>query len=184
MRYEVENKYPVAEPSRFESRLAAMNAEIGDEVRQVDTYFAHPARDFASTDEALRIRRVGEANSVTYKGPKIDDTTKTRQEIELAIASGERAAADWMALLVTLGFRVVADVSKRRRPFKVDCGGVTVTGALDYVKGLGTFVELEIVADNGQLADAKKRLIKLARRLELSKPERRSYLELLLEREG
>ena len=54
----------------------------GEPAEQVDTYFSHPARDFAATDEALRIRSIDQENFVTYKGPKLDATTKTRREID------------------------------------------------------------------------------------------------------
>jgi adenylate cyclase class 2 len=60
---------------------------------------------------------------------------------------------------------------------------MTAAGVLDDVERLGTFVELEIIADEEHIERAKKQLERLAQELELSKPERRSYLELLLERE-
>jgi adenylate cyclase class 2 len=182
MKFEVENKFPVADLSDFERRLSAMDADIDPPILQVDTYFAHPERDFAATDEALRIRRVGDDNFITYKGPKIDATTKTRREIELPIASGDRGAADWTALLEVLGFRAVAEVRKRRRPVKIRWDGQPVHGALDEVDNLGSFVELEIVADAAHVSEARNHLTSLARHLGLSKPERRSYLELLLAR--
>jgi len=78
MQFEVEQKFPVADLADVENRLAALGATFVDEVVQVDRYFAHPSRDFAKTDEAIRIRQVGDANFITYNGPKIDTTTKTR----------------------------------------------------------------------------------------------------------
>ena len=71
--------------------MIELGATIEPPVVQVDQYFAHPARDFAQTDEALRLRRVGKQNFITYKGSKIDATTKTRREIELPLAPGEEA---------------------------------------------------------------------------------------------
>ena len=70
---------------------------------EVDRYFNHPARDFAETDEALRIRRIGPVNRITYKGPRVDTVTKTRQELELPLVEGEKSAADWITLLEKLG---------------------------------------------------------------------------------
>ena len=49
-----------------------------------------PCRDFAQTDEALRIRTVGDTSFVTYKGPKLDATTKTRRELELPLRRRRR----------------------------------------------------------------------------------------------
>ena len=112
MRYEVEMKFPVAEMAVLESRLTGLGATIGESQSEVDTYFAHPARDFAKTDEALRIRRKGIANFITYKGPKIDAATKTRREIDLPLPPGEDTAQAWTGLLDALGFAAVGEVRK------------------------------------------------------------------------
>src|SRR5947209_1900997 len=103
MKYEVEQKYRYPADLDLEKRLNDLGAAWHEPVQQVDTYFAHPARDFAATDEALRIRSVGEQNFVTYKGPKIDKTTKTRHELELPLASGHKAAEQFGQLLQALG---------------------------------------------------------------------------------
>ena len=94
MPIEVEQKYRLADRASFEARLAALHPSPARTVSQVDRYFAHPGRDFARTDEALRLRRVGELNYITYKGPKLDATTKTRREVEIPLADGEAAAAE------------------------------------------------------------------------------------------
>ncbi|NLF07386.1 MAG: CYTH domain-containing protein, partial [Pirellulaceae bacterium] len=59
MRYEVELKYPVSDIVAVEAQLTVLGASISAGQVEVDVYFAHPARDFAQTDEALRIRRKG-----------------------------------------------------------------------------------------------------------------------------
>ena len=102
MKYEVEQKFPVGDLAGVEARLSALGAAVSEPREEVDLYFAHPARDFAATDEALRIRRVGESNCITYKGPKIDRTTKTRREIELAIPSGAEVPDAWQELFEAL----------------------------------------------------------------------------------
>jgi adenylate cyclase, class 2 len=59
MTYEVEQKFPVADMQELERCITALGATISDPQTEADLYFAHPARDFAKTDEALRIRRTG-----------------------------------------------------------------------------------------------------------------------------
>jgi adenylate cyclase class 2 len=147
---------------------------------EVDLYFAHPARDFARSDEGLRIRAIGAANYVTYKGPKIDQTTKTREEIELPLPGGPQGYADGRRLLEALGFRPVAEVRKRRRKAKIARQGREVEVSLDEVDSLGTFVELELIASDGDVEAAKDAIQRLASSLGLSGSQRRSYLELLL----
>lgn len=182
MRYEVEQKHPVDDLAAVVHRLTELGVTLGDAIVQADQYFAHPCRDFARTDEALRIRTLPGASFVTYKGPKIDSTTKTRRELELPLPADDADDSRFADLLAALGFTPVATVRKRRRPFQFDVGGRTVEGALDEVDGLGTFVELELAADDADLVQAKAAIGELARELELGPCERRSYLELFLEK--
>ncbi len=180
MSFEVEQKFAVSDLAPIQRQLAALGGRPDKDVLQSDQYFAHPARAFAHTDEALRIRRVGEQNRITYKGPKLDATTKTRREIELDLPSGEQAAADYRGLLEALGFHPVAEVRKHRRTWLLDWQGHAVEAALDDVDRVGTFVELEISSDEAGLDAARTALASLADKLNLSASERRSYLELLL----
>jgi adenylate cyclase, class 2 len=160
--------------------LRELGARGGEVLEQVDRYFNHPARDFAKTDEALRLRRVGAANFITYKGPKLDPTTKTRREIELPLPPGAAEAEGFSELLVALGFRPVSEVRKTRRLLHVDFQGHPVEVALDNVAGLGAFIELELSADENKMAAAKACIAALTAALGLHDSERRSYLELLL----
>ena len=184
--YEVELKFRVADSVAIERRLAALGAALSPAVEQVDRYFSHPARDFAATDEALRLRRVGDHVAITWKGPRLDATTKTRREIELALApvaagprDGAAAIARWTDLLEALGFRPVREVVKRRRTAVVRRDGREIELALDDVVGLGDFLEIEAQAGEGEVDAARGHVESLARDLGCSSPERRSYLELL-----
>jgi adenylate cyclase class 2 len=180
MQFEVEQKFLVADLSALEHKLVSAGAVFADTNVQVDRYLAHPSRDFARTDEALRIRQVGDANFVTYKGPKIDATTKTRKEIELPLHDGGEEAEKWVALFAALGFVPVAEVRKQRRCGRFVWQNAEVEIALDQVDDLGEFVELELSADEASLDGAKAKIQSLADELGLSRAERRSYLELLL----
>jgi adenylate cyclase class 2 len=180
MPIEVELKFPVSDLSALERQLAALGRSPLDAVDQVDRYFAHPQRDFARTDEALRLRRVGTANYITYKAAKLDTSTKTRREIEIPLADGGEAAAEATELLLALGFSQVAEVSKRRIHSTVEWQRRKVGVLLDDVVGLGNFVELEIMADDRDVPAARECLVALANHLGLCNSERRSYLELLL----
>ena len=180
MKYEVEQKFPVSDVAALEAELAAMGAAISEPRAEVDLYLAHPARDFARTDEALRIRRQGPSNSITYKGPKIDRTTKTRREIELPLPPGEESARAWAELLAALGFTPVAEVRKLRRKVDISWQDRRVEGSLDDVERLGSFAELELIVEDAGVEPAKACIASLAAKLGLSGSERRSYLELLL----
>ncbi len=180
MHWEVEQKFCVADLQAVRSSLAELGVQWHEPIHQTDHYFNHPARDFARTDEALRIRQVGEQNFVTYKGPKIDAATKTRRELELPLPGGIDASRQYSELLIALGFVPVATVEKTRQPGSLSWSGHSVEVALDKVQDLGPFLELELTADDGSLDAAKAALASLSERLHLGESERRSYLELIL----
>jgi len=177
---EVEVKYAAGDFAAIAARLAALGATEGDPRDDADEYFNAPDRDFARTDEALRIRRINADNRVTYKGPRRDAHTKTRTEIEVPLAPGDAAAADFARLLTSLGYRPVAVVRKHRRTFHLEREGFAAEATLDDVEGVGRYVELEIVVPEDRLPAARDAVLRLADELGLTAAERRSYLELLL----
>jgi adenylate cyclase class 2 len=184
MGYEVEVKFREADHAAIERRLLAIGAEAGEAVEQSDVYLAHPARDFAMTGEAFRLRRDGARNRLTYKGPKRGGPTKTREEVEVGFDDGAATWAKMLRVVEALGFRPVATVSKTRRPFHLVRGGRAMEVVLDRAEGLGDFAEVETLADDDELAEAQATVLALARELGLAEVEPRSYLRMLLEREG
>lgn len=182
---EVEAKFPfVGDFTEITERLQQIGARRGDVEQQSDEYLAHPSREFAETGEAFRIRTVGSRNALTYKGPLLDRSTKSRDEIELDFAAGNDERNRMRQLLLALGFRPVRRVEKRREVWNLTWDGLAVEVALDEVAGLGRFVELEATAGEQNWQPARDRLLQLAAELKLEESERRSYLELLLERES
>jgi adenylate cyclase class 2 len=188
--YEVELKFHVADAAALERQLADLGGRFASPIEQIDRYFAHPARDFAVTDEALRLRRVGDDVAITWKGPRLGVGAKTREELELGVAavtspagtaSGSDTIDRWTTLLEALGFRQVREVAKRRRPVRVAWNGVEIEAAVDHVAGIGDFVELELLAEADGVSQATEQLESLAAALGCTHPERRSYLELMLE---
>ena len=180
MTYEVELKFPLQDAEQMQIRLEALGAVRGTIQVQCDQYFAHPERDFAATDEALRIRSSGEENRITYKGPVIDQATKTRQESELTFQSGTAAAEQLAQIWGQLGFRRVRQVRKSRQLFSLRWNELDLEICLDHVEGLGRFLEIETLANEGQQTVAQQTILSLAVELQLKCPEPRSYLEMLL----
>ncbi len=177
---EVEQKFPLADSQAVLQALADLGATWGEPKLQVDRYFNHPSRDFAVTDEAFRIRGVGDSNCVTYKGPKLDATTKSRREIEIPFAPCPASAKQFAAMLLLLSFREAGTVRKHRRQASLSWQGQDVEVMLDEVTNLGSFIELEIGAEEANVPAAKEALKTLAEHLGLTTSERRSYLELIL----
>jgi adenylate cyclase class 2 len=177
--FEVELKFRLDDPAAMERRLTEFGAVPEPAETQTDEYLAHPCRDFAVTDEALRIRSAGEQSMLTYKGPSLDVDTKTRTEIELSL-NGVVERRRWRDLFERLGFHSAATVIKRRRPYGLEWAGRLFQLAIDEVPPLGWFLEIELLADEEGLAAAQQALWSLAAKLGLTVAEEKTYLELVL----
>jgi adenylate cyclase class 2 len=173
------------------AKLLERGGELQSEQVETDEYFSHPVRDFGETDEALRIRDIdiisslvederGKLSSgsceISYKGPKLGTTGKSREEYTISIdnrVSGSR-------ILEKLGFNSVRIVRKRRRIYNYNDYKIT----LDDVEDLGGFIEIE------RMIESKAKLDSILSDMEgiikdifsLDRFERKSYLELLLEK--
>lgn len=179
---EVEAKFRLPDPAAIERRLLALGARLIADHVEADHYLNAPDRDFARTDEALRLRRIGPDNFLTYKGPRRDSTSKTRQELELPCPPGDDSAKDFLELFGLLGYRPTAVVQKQRKIYEWNRDRFRVHACLDAVEKVGSFVELEIVADEADYALAHETLFQIAAELDLGATETRSYLEQLLGR--
>ena len=170
---EVEAKFAVPDPGEVRARLTLQGVRMARRQQERDIYYNAPHRDFGETDEALRVRYDDTGVTVTYKGPKIRvGSAKAREEFNLSVASGETLET----ILSRTGFLRAAVVSKVREFYEI--GDVTVT--LDDVEGLGTFIEIEILTEEGG-EDAARRIGAIAEDLGVEGPPiYTSYLEMLL----
>ena len=183
--YEVEIKFRVHDLAELENRLRQFGfGEFSEPVEESDDFFQHPSRDFVQSDECLRLRnRVfsdgTSEHSLTYKGPKIDANTKTRQEIEMPITEPER----WEDLLTALGFHKTASVQKFRRRQRLIVNRRRVEIVLDTLPVLPEsnrlFIEMETIATEADVKECQALILGIALQLGLSEPIRDSYLNLV-----
>jgi adenylate cyclase class 2 len=182
MGYEIEVKYQAVDHDRLAARLIQHGAVAIGAVDQEDTYLSHPSRDFAQTNEALRIRREGDENRITYKGPRRSGLTKTREEIEIPMGEGRETFSGLLRLFESLGFRIVVTIRKRRESFQLTFHEHELEVALDTAYGLGIFAEIETLADGeADLPAAQQAVLALAGSLGLTEVEPRSYLGMALQ---
>lgn len=165
---EVEVKLELMAPGALRERLRKAGATPQTIQHQDDLYFTHPGRDFASTDEALRLRRTADGMDLTYKGPKQDGAAKVREEIVLAMPD------DPTTLLESLGFTASARIRKQREPWTL--GDICI--AIDTIDGLGTFAEVEAISTDADQATAEVEAAIEALGLTGAQRFRQSYLEL------
>lgn len=180
--YEVELKVE-ADHDVVRDKLETIEATPVTSVTQVDTYYNAPDRDFAQTDEALRIRQETPADGetatyLTYKGPLVESASKSRAEAETQVADQEAMGQ----ILEGLGYDPAATVEKERERYAIQNCLVT----LDRVAGLGEYVEVEYetgVETEAAIEEARGEATAVMERLDLDPTAQiqTSYLGLLLE---
>ena len=159
----------------IKKKLESIGAQKIKKEKQEDTYFNAPHKDFKITDEALRIRKTPLKAFITYKGPKIDEKSKTRQEIETEIPDPKNMTR----ILECLGFKKAHKVIKKRETYQLNDFKI----AIDNVKGLGTYIEIEKdIKEDEDYNETLHKILKIYKQLGIKKGfQRKSYLELLLE---
>jgi len=193
--FEVEVKVFLKYKEKIKEKLISMGGKYITSLRHEDTYFNMPKklRNFYKTDEALRIRKSVEFNInktndqrilefLTYKGPKFDDTTKTRKEIDTSIEDGEKLKE----LLNILGFREVYTVKKERELFLIKYNSEEFKILFDYIPVLNqNFIEIECQTENeNEISLKREKIFEFLEKLNIGRKQsiRKSYLELVLEK--
>lgn len=161
-------------PPGIEEKIAGLGGEPVGVEDHLDLYFNSRARDFAVTDEALRIRIKDSGSYLTYKGPKLDSETKSRRELTVRVS--DPGAME--SILESIGFARSAGVKKRRRKYSL----AEAVVAIDEVEGLGSFIEVEL-SGGEEWGAQKKNVLEILSLLGISESIRESYLELLTEAE-
>ena len=165
---EVEIKLPLRrqekteETGRIAEVLCSMGFRKAARFRQRDTYFDNEAGEIRGGGKALRIRETEDlmkgivTAELNFKGPRMDQVSMTRQELETEVGQAETGRR----ILAALGFSpVLPEVVKERTEYRRE----EITAALDRVEGLGDFLELEIMADeeteNGKVLQKLEELL-------------------------
>lgn len=193
--FEVEVKILLNNKEDIEKKLKSIGGHYIISLIHDDTYFNMPKklRNFYRTDEALRIRKSIEFDKfndsskkrtdfLTYKGPKIDDSTKTRKEFDIKVDDGEKI----IDVLKILGFREVYTVKKERELFGIEYDSEMLEILFDYLPDLNQyFMEIESQVEHEDNIPKKREIIfNLLNKMGIGKEEsiRKSYLELIIDK--
>lgn len=195
---EVELKVKLKDKEDFIKNLINLGATYKSDLNHTDIYYNMPknTRDFALTDEALRLRKnieyiptglndpnkiVTQSCDFTYKGPKLDNKTKTRVEYVCRIMDPD--ALD--LILKSLGFQTIISVLKTRHLYHLEYMGKHIEIVIDKVQYLdGDYAEFEIqVPSDDKIIESKNIIFDLIKKFGYSSDDsiRTSYLELVLD---
>ncbi|KKM78180.1 hypothetical protein LCGC14_1362540 [marine sediment metagenome] len=193
---EVEIKVRINNPELMRKKFEKNQGVYKFSLIHEDTYYNMPKglRDFKQTDEALRLRKSLKFNInqkgkdqeieyfITYKGKKMDTSTKTREEIDLIIENLEKMKK----ILNILGFQKVLTVKKERELYKFEFKNYSIEALIDYLPILKQyFIEVEYLTEiSGKIEESQKILFDFLNLLGFKKEESitKSYLELITEK--
>lgn len=162
-------------------KLYELGYKRGTTVYELDTYFNGLEKDLKKEDKALRIREHRDVDTgvtkyvLNFKGPKVDETTLTREETQFTVPSFEHGEI----VLRGLGFAPAGHVEKTRIHMEKE----RVRCCLDSVTGLGDFLEVEIMAEGEDgYEKAVKEIEEVLKSLNLSMEDtvKHSYLSMLM----
>lgn len=173
---EVERKFRVS-PGQKTKLLTRLQDTYGllEPKHQVDEVYLlgiDSFKDFTQGMPIIRLRTENGITQLTYKR-SINDAGDMIEH-ELTIGS----AVTMKRILAEINYRPVVIVDKMRQ--EVSAEGIT--RALDSVKGLGNFLEIEvIVSDESHIATAERRIMKAAAEYALTEAdlESQKYDKLL-----
>ncbi len=165
---EVEIKAKINNLNEIMQKIADLKANFVREEEQEDYYFIHPCRDFKETDEAIRVRFSQSGIFLTYKGKRLSEKVKSREELEV------KTEENIIDILEKLSFKVYMEIRKVRKIYRYD----DLEICIDNVEHLGNFIEIEGI---GEKEIYEKKVIDLAKKIGIKEFENKTYLELMEE---
>ena len=180
---EIEIKIPISEVLFHELKDKLSPSFRGNKV-QVDDYYTPIHRDFVNREypfEWLRLRRKGDKSILTYKHfyPEGVEVNTHCDEFETHVEDSLQLEK----IFHVLNFKKLVTVENDRSTFVI---GDEFEVALDNVKGLGYFIEVEALKNFGSINLAREKLFEFAESLgvDVSNPDKRGYPYLMLKRNG
>jgi adenylate cyclase class 2 len=167
---EIEIKAKIDNPDIMRERIKSLGGHYAETRNETDYYYNHPSRDFRETGEAFRIRVDDNGACVTYKGPRLGGKTKTRVENETDVGDFH-VMRD---IIESLGFKESGVVCKNREYYKYENATLTI----DSVKGVGDFIEIEMVGEDRSAIEPL--VLDIAGKIGVKDFEKRSYLAMVL----
>jgi adenylate cyclase class 2 len=182
MQSEIEVKARIDDTDGLIRKLAALGCVFSEPIIQDDTVFAKKIgtlEEFLSNEEFLRIRIQNDGTIIlTAKKPvgtnvSGENLVKREYEVEVSSANGARD------ILELMGLHEGVRVKKTRR--KAHYGTYEI--CIDEIEGLGSFIELEEMADSAQAPRIQKEMLAFLMSLGIS-PEcqvKKGYDILMIE---
>lgn len=180
---EIEIKIPISKNKFLEikSKLKKI-ARFIKKTSQKDSYFSPTHRNFVAPKfpfEWLSIRERGKKNILNYKHYHPENVQETTHCDEFESEVSQIKQLEKIFSAINLKKLVTVDKTRELYQFKDQ-----FEVAMDKVKDLGYFIEIETIKDFGSVNEVRKKLFEFAKYLEIdiSKPDFRGYPYLLMQK--
>ena len=180
---EIELKFPLKNPEKVIEFLNSNANQNKKDISQKDIYYNAPHRNFVKVKypyEWLRIRETKKGFSLDYKHfhPENVKVTDYCDEFETKIENVESLKK----IFLNLDFKELICVDKTRSTWNYK----DVEIAIDEVKGLGSFIELELKKEVENPKEGKEYLYSILKELyaDVGEEDLRGYPFKLLENKG
>ncbi|MCK4729927.1 MAG: class IV adenylate cyclase [Candidatus Aenigmarchaeota archaeon] len=182
---EIEIKIPLDETNFFRVKEKLKEtAKFVKKTQQTDDYFTPLHRNFVEPEfpfEWLSIRKRGDKTILNYKHwhPENVEISTHCDEFETEIKNQDKLEKIFSAIDI----KKLITVEKEREVYIYED---KFEIALDAVKELGYFIEVETIKDFGNVEVAREKLFEFAKNLgiDISKTDKRGYPYLLMEKKG
>ncbi|MEW6295113.1 MAG: class IV adenylate cyclase [Candidatus Diapherotrites archaeon] len=183
---EIEIRFPINKNTFFKIKnKLKKTAKFVKKSHQIDEYFTPSHRNFVKPKnpfEWLSIRKRGNKAILNYKHwyyPKNSDSGTHCDEFETEISNPNQLKKIFSAL----DLKKLVKVEKQREVYLYKN---EFEIALDKVRELGNFIEIETIKDFGNVKKAREKLFEFAGNLEIdiSKIDKKGFPYLLMKRKG
>jgi len=164
MRKEIEVKAKASDGDVLIRNLVALGCKMSDPIVQEDRIYRNFTGDFSKFSPGknfLRIRKAKGKILFTLKQSVTNILDKIEKEIEVSDAE------ELDDILKLMGYREEVQVHKTRK--KTDYNGLEI--CVDEVRGLGSFIEVEKITEDGDAAQVQKELFEFLQTLGVKKED-------------
>lgn len=148
-RIELEKSYIINQEDeiRIKQKLEEENFKLlGEEVEE-NTYFSDRDLDFIKNRICLRLRKINEKYlELTYKPKSTKETEKYGKE-EVNISLNVSDYDDMKYIIKQLGYIEYVSFKKYRTTYNKSINGFERNIMIDELKGIGKFIELEVLSE-------------------------------------
>ena len=174
---EIEIRAKISNTKNIQNLLSQIGAKLVKEVSQIDRYYgAICLYKKLGYTFLLRVRYQGKKAFLTYKGAK-QKKAGVWEEYEFPITEPSQMEN----MLSEMGLDLVIEVHKHRLEYTLNNFAICI----DEIKGLGTFVEVELqTSDKTSTTQAKAKIQDLLTKLNINKESiiHEGYVTLLLKK--